>query len=151
MTLLLALLWGCGTPNVPTPTPQSLLHGRWEPLDGYTHCLVLEPDGRFELTDRGHGPDLVVTGTWRPELAVAALHLTPERIHTERYVSSCRKHVQSARDHKREIVLGTEIALGEAAAMRVVYGGDRLGLCGQRCAVLERVPVDGTDEGRKPR
>lgn len=142
MIAVLAALWGCGVPEVPSPPAETLLHGRWEPLDGNHHCLVLEPDGRFELTERGDRPELVITGTWRPDLAVAAIELTPERIHTERYISSCRKHVYRAADHEQKYVLGALLVVGETTPMRVVYGGERLGLCGTHCTVMRRVPAD---------
>jgi len=140
------LVGACGSEPAPEAAPVRAQPavpsaiGRWEPTqDG--HCLELRDDGTFELTDRtGDHPDTVITG--RYVLEGDALRITPERIHQQRWVSRCRKHVYPERDVESHPVLGVGLRTGETTTFTLTLALESLTMCGPagHCETLRRRP-----------
>lgn len=161
------MLLGCGEPSAPpltiAPTPgatevaaappgeppiepapevdeaRAHLLGRWVPSDGNLHCIELMPDGRFELTRRGSssGAEVVVRGTYAVEGDDLALR--PASIHTERWISRCRRHVTPEGPLEEFEVMGSTLRVGHTTTLRATREGEPLRLCGRsRCEVLWR-------------
>lgn len=142
---------GSGRAAQPPPDPRAAYLGRWEYANEeyvlQEVCLELSPDGAVLLSVRGddRGPKMELTGRYelRPDDDGADLVVTPARIHTDRWIGPCRKRVELARDRDHYDVLGSRFEPGQATTLRLVRGGERLKVCGER-RCIELSPAEPT-------
>lgn len=146
--LWLAMLISCVQPEPTAAATQAeavSLVGKWEPVSAQERlCLLLTEQGEATLSLRGLGQQakIEVTGTYTH--TGSALTLLPARIHRDRYVSPCRKHVELPKDLPAQDVLGLTVAPGAPSTFTVrPVPPDRLEVCGlpASCALLERVSL----------
>jgi len=118
--------------------PQGLF-GRWT---GPHTCLELFPTGEFQISLLDEGPKVLILGTVTqhrlPDGAIR-LELHASRIERSRWVSKCRKEVESERLLDAQVVVGTEITTAAPVTLTLaVKPNDQVELCGAECELLEK-------------